>query len=247
VEHSGAWAGFRTDLVRFPEERVSVITLCNVANANPAAKGRAVADIVLAGDMQPAVQAESGAAPSEAELARYAGLYWSAGQQQVLEVERQGGKLMLRRNGSRESRPLTPEGGGSFTALQGEVRLRFEPGGERGLLAVRAGTGREEKYRRVAAARPTAGELRSLAGRYHSPGLQVTWSVAVRDGKLLLRQLPSDPNLAADAPEEELQPAAADVFTGAGLVITFERSGGRVTGLTASSSGAWRLRFQRLR
>jgi CubicO group peptidase (beta-lactamase class C family) len=247
VEHTGSWAGFRADLVRFPDERVSVITLCNLANANPSAKGRAVADVVLEGKLGPAPKPAAGPEPGEAALQRFAGLYWSKESQQVFRIERQGRKLTIRANDSRKAMELAPESEGVFTAAHGRLRLRFVAGGKHGLLGVREGTGREEKFRRLAVARPTAVQLRSLAGRYHSPALQVTWSVSVRAGNLLLRQSPSDPNLRPDAPEEELHPALAGVFTGAGLVLNFHRSGGSITGFTASSSGTRRIRFDRVR
>jgi CubicO group peptidase (beta-lactamase class C family) len=247
VEHTGSWAGFRADLVRFPDERVSVITLCNLANANPSAKGRAVADVVLEGRLEPAPKPAAGPEPGEAVLQRFAGLYWSEESQQVFRIERQGRKLTIRPNDSREAMELAPQSGGVFTAANGRLRLRFVPGGQHGLLGVREGTGREEKFRQLAAAQPTAEQLRPLAGRYHSPALQVTWSVSIRAGKLLLRQTPSDPNLRPDAPEEELHPALADVFTGAGLVLHFDRSAGVITGFTASSSGTRRIWFDRVR
>jgi CubicO group peptidase (beta-lactamase class C family) len=52
VSHGGAWAGFRAFLTRFPNQRVSLSTLCNVANANPSQLAQRVADILLAGELQ---------------------------------------------------------------------------------------------------------------------------------------------------------------------------------------------------
>ncbi len=48
VSHGGAWAGFRAGIVRFPEQKFSVICLTNLATQNPSALCYKVADIYLA-------------------------------------------------------------------------------------------------------------------------------------------------------------------------------------------------------
>lgn len=61
-----AFMGFRAQLLRFPEERVSVVALCNLASTTPDRLARDVADIVLE-DRVPESEKRaegSGAAPS---------------------------------------------------------------------------------------------------------------------------------------------------------------------------------------
>ena len=48
VEHGGALFGYRTELLRFPEQKFTVICLCNIASAVPENLARKVADIYLA-------------------------------------------------------------------------------------------------------------------------------------------------------------------------------------------------------
>ncbi|HEY6402847.1 MAG TPA: serine hydrolase domain-containing protein [Blastocatellia bacterium] len=87
VAHGGGFMGFRTEMIRFPEQRFTVICLCNVAAANPGALARQVADIYLADQIKPA-QAKSNnpAAASRTQpsltltaeqLSEYAGAYYS--------------------------------------------------------------------------------------------------------------------------------------------------------------------------
>lgn len=45
--HSGSFMGFRTDYRRYPQHGVSMVTLCNRADANPQSMNRRIADIVL--------------------------------------------------------------------------------------------------------------------------------------------------------------------------------------------------------
>lgn len=94
VRHSGSWAGFRAPMVRFPEQRFSVIVLANLESISPSALAYSIADIYLAGllkeppEEEPG-QGEAGAAakggsevtvapfkaPIPAELSAYAGTY----------------------------------------------------------------------------------------------------------------------------------------------------------------------------
>ena len=48
VEHGGALGGYRTSLVRFPDERYSVVVLANLSSAQPSELAMQVADIYLA-------------------------------------------------------------------------------------------------------------------------------------------------------------------------------------------------------
>ena len=51
VRHPGSWRGFCSELMRLPGRHLSVITLCNVGDADPAALSEQVADLYLdAGD-----------------------------------------------------------------------------------------------------------------------------------------------------------------------------------------------------
>jgi hypothetical protein len=54
VEHGGAWAGYRAQLLRFPTERVSVACLCNLGSTDPDALAQRVADVYLADRLGPA-------------------------------------------------------------------------------------------------------------------------------------------------------------------------------------------------
>ena len=53
VEHGGSLAGFRTNLLRFPEQRFSAIVLCNTPTANPTLLSRAIADVYIGDRLGP--------------------------------------------------------------------------------------------------------------------------------------------------------------------------------------------------
>ena len=74
VGHSGEMLGFRTQLLRFPEQRFSVICLANLETINPTRLARQVADIYLTDAFTQAKAAEPQTIRlSEHELKAFAG------------------------------------------------------------------------------------------------------------------------------------------------------------------------------
>ena len=67
VGHSGSWRGFRSHLIRFPEQKFGVVILCNLDTFNPLRLTEKVADIYLADILAPveASEPEKAAAPAE--------------------------------------------------------------------------------------------------------------------------------------------------------------------------------------
>src|SRR5580693_9387334 len=61
VEHGGALFGYRTELLRFPQQKFSVITLCNLGTSNPGQLSYQVADLYLAGQLSPEPPASAAA------------------------------------------------------------------------------------------------------------------------------------------------------------------------------------------
>jgi CubicO group peptidase (beta-lactamase class C family) len=124
VRHGGSTAGYRTDILRFPEQRVSVITLCNASTATPGPYADAVAAIWLGGRMAPAVTAAGGPTPqppapatatrrlSPAAMAAYVGHYESDETRSRFSVEARGDSLFLlhRTLGRQWLRPVDVDG-----------------------------------------------------------------------------------------------------------------------------------------
>lgn len=86
ISHGGSLAGYRTQLMRFPEQSFSVILLGNIATFNSTAMAKKVADVYLAEAMEPMAK-ETAAKTSESaqetapyiteELENYIGTYYS--------------------------------------------------------------------------------------------------------------------------------------------------------------------------
>ncbi len=133
VSHAGGFVGFRADMMRFPAQRTTVITLCNVATASPSVLARQVADVFLAGQLGPPAPTErqETTAPVDEEfsvpvsqLRRYQGRYVSRelGVTYVMEIRE--GRLVARLP-QRWDRPLKALGDGDFADSDGGVELHF--------------------------------------------------------------------------------------------------------------------------
>ena len=118
VNHTGGWAGYRSVLERFPNERFGVVILANTATMNPPALARQIAALYLADRLgpvpgpsatSPAFAPGSGAwRPSAADLKAYAGEYRSAELLTSYLVEVRGEELVARhfRTGEFRLRPV---------------------------------------------------------------------------------------------------------------------------------------------
>ena len=67
VGHSGSWRGFRSHLMRFPDQKFGVVILCNLDTFNPLSLAEKVADLYLAEVLAPveASASEKAAEPAE--------------------------------------------------------------------------------------------------------------------------------------------------------------------------------------
>jgi len=99
VDHGGADAGYRADLLRFPEQHFSVGCLCNLSTASPGELARKVADVYLAGLLKedaPKAKAESAEVSlTPAQIGKVAGLYWRRDGDGFRKFVVENGKLKL--------------------------------------------------------------------------------------------------------------------------------------------------------
>ena len=103
VEHSGATAGYRAELLRFPGRGLAIAVLCNAASAVPTRYASQLVDSLLAPALGPVVANSQGPVSdttmliAPAELAAYAGTYFSPDAETTLEVSVANDALTLLR------------------------------------------------------------------------------------------------------------------------------------------------------
>jgi CubicO group peptidase (beta-lactamase class C family) len=255
VEHGGSWVGFRAALVRFPEQRFSVIILANLDSIDPSGLAFKVADIYLAGQLkQPAKDeakkeglAEAGQTAviiPKAELEALTGNWQAPGFGLWLTVTLKEDKLLMRVGG--RDRALTPVAPGKFVVPENEagMAIEFKPPEKGKPATARLTAGKDQEFRFTKAAplgAMGAAELAAYAGPYISEELlDARYLLSVDKGTLVLKT--------RDTPRAELKAMAPDKFTvpGYGLNIEFVRGkGGGVTGFTVSVGRAAGIAFNR--
>ena len=197
VDHGGADAGFRTDLLRFPDQHFSVIVLANAGEANPGQLARKVADLYLAKVLtgQPAAQAPAAKpAPALAEIAAAPELLdsvagdYALAPDFVITFTHEGGQLMAQATGQGKF-PVFLAHDRTFFSKVVDAQFTFDAPGADGVVA--AGTlhqnGRDMPARRVQPVQPDRAQLAARAGEFYSDELHVLYTLRQQDGKLLLR------------------------------------------------------------
>ncbi|HTQ57383.1 MAG TPA: serine hydrolase domain-containing protein [Bryobacteraceae bacterium] len=245
VDHGGADAGYRADLLRFPEQHFSVACLCNKGEINPGDLTRKVADVYLAEQFKepPDAGAEPAAKPvtvSAERLAQYTGLYWNGDEERALRILFQDQKLLLLP--SEENRlELSALAENRFRLLVAPVTLTFEAaaGGSPARLKVQSqGQDQPSVYERVVEYHPTPNQLAACAGSYVSAEIDPTYRIVVENSNLVLMRWKSKP--------EKLAPVLEGYFRGETGTIHFEHdAAGKVTGFMLDTGRIRNFRFRK--
>jgi CubicO group peptidase (beta-lactamase class C family) len=232
VTHGGSTAGYRTWLARYPERGMSVAVLCNLASANATSLGNQAMNVVMP---RPAAApiAASGGSMSDSELAPYVGLFRTRGSESLIRTVVRDGRLATELPVASTPTLLAPD---RFRALGQEMIYRREGGRVREVLVVSDGD--TTRYEPVAPASPTAAQLASYAGSYWSDELDTRFTVAARDGGLVVRTRLGE--------ETKLSPAFTDAFTSSAGTVIFSRDArGKVNGFGIWAGRIRDVRFRR--
>jgi hypothetical protein len=230
-------------MIRFPEQRFSVICLANVSNLNAGKLASQVADIYLADKFSPdqeenrlpAVAASQFIKLSEQELSAFEGSYRDPLTNDFWQVSSADGNLVaVTTKGNFKFAPL---GKNHFrsTNLNPVRDLVFESAPNKPtVLHVNTDGRKPIEFEAVTPASPTATQLAEYVGDYYNDELQVTYKVTLEKGKLYLRKGYGriGNNFRS---RDELLPTIKDQFSGGSISIQFTRdSQNRIAEFTLS-------------
>jgi CubicO group peptidase (beta-lactamase class C family) len=236
VSHSGATAGYRGWLARYPEQGLSVALMCNTGAANPGKLGHAVADVYLA-SLEKRDAVPSAAPVDAAILQAEAGLYRSIRDHSTLPIESKDGHLQI---GSGPA--LKPVSTQSFTIGDEGPVISFESNGTGEVVGMKLADEVDggHRYEKVARTNPTRAELAALAGEYTSDEANVTLKVTLEEGGLVIHRR-------SDAPIP-LKPTYADGFDSELGSIRFMRdASGKGKEMSIGEDRLWDLRLRRVK
>lgn len=244
VSFDGAWTGYRSFLLRFPQQSFSVVCLCNVSSARPGRVSYRVADEYL-GELMTALP-ERGAVPAgvvltEAELKQRAGIYRNVRTQEVRRIDLTDGTLVV---GARKLTAMDANRFiGSTTLPPYEVTFQSVGAAPGVRMVEKAGGGKPTTYERMQASTLSVGELAAYAGNYYSEELDAVYEIAADKDLLSVTVRPGR------APLFMARPTYRDAFMNSvGLMpqFVFERdAGGRVFAFRFQLGSVRSIRFVR--
>jgi CubicO group peptidase (beta-lactamase class C family) len=211
VEHSGADAAYRTNILRFPDQHFSVVVLANAGDLDTTALSFKIADIYLTDRLQPALVQPSFVDKPTVRvdpqvLDAYVGDYeFRPGL--ILSFTRDNDQLIVRQTGQ-PSAPLRAISVTAFTGKAGLSEFVFDgpAQGRKVQRAVFHQNGGSIPMKRVVILKPSAERLKAYEGEFYSAELNVLYDVFDRDGALKVRYPRGD---------IDLEPVGKDLFAGA--------------------------------
>jgi CubicO group peptidase (beta-lactamase class C family) len=188
LSHGGADAGFRSDVLWFPEQELGVAVLSNLGSFNPDLLAKSVAEVYIGAKMTPQEAKKSGAdnkyvtldAP---QLEQLVGIYPLPKVEQTLTVVVKDGKLWAGGGLGLELHPIDPY---HFYCKELQADIVFSPQEHGGMhVKVTQGSAVNEGDRIPAAA--VSADYLPYTGVYWSDELETQYTFFVRDGTLNMR------------------------------------------------------------
>lgn len=245
VSHGGALGGYRSFLLRFPRQEFSVIILSNSSLFNPGKLAYQVADIYLSdcfkqeGEVRPGGEIQFIDLPIKM-LKEKVGLYMDRNTGAIREVLLRRGHLVLEGLGQQFQLAAVDERTFRLREEPDRMVIEFE-GQSKGkpmLLHIFGEGPKHEIYEAVHTVAPLSKQLEGYTGDYESQELQVTFKLAVREGKLYF--------VHKRAPLEPLRFMVNDQFEVRNLQIRFIRDeDGTVVGFKLDAGRVKNLNFDR--
>lgn len=188
ISHGGADAGYRSNLIRFPDQSLYIAVLCNLGSMNPTKLAQNIADIYLEDEFIEESSEEVGNIDLKPEqIANKIGIYYNKIIAQTIRIEEHNQKLMVMIG---TGIPLVPMSENDFhLAPFPEMKFRFEQSndGIQRLIQMLPLTSPVE-FNQMSSISPSIDDLESYTGTYHSPELEVSFYLVMQDDQLCLRR-----------------------------------------------------------
>lgn len=255
VRHGGSGSGYRSYIIRFPEQRFAVIVLSNLESFEPGKVARQVADIYLADYIvTDDAESEQEQLPSEGtdvklDPATYDSLVgtYRVGPGHLIEIMKENNRLFSQ--GNRGKKELFPGSENRFFSKATNTQISFQQDSTGRItqltLHVRRRNTPAPKFEPLVL---NASQLVEYAGDYYSDELCTTYTLIVRDDQLVAEHRKNEDTIWHRKNEDTiLRPAEKDTFSARffGQVQFTRNDEGAVTGFQSSSGRVRNLRFNR--
>jgi len=120
IEHSGSWQGFTTFIARYPDDRLTVAVLCNLAGATPSYIAHRVAGMYIPALIPPPRKAVK---LDAAKVKRFEGVYQLEEDKLTISATGPAGRLQVKTQG--QLRELLPESETDFFEVDSDRTYHF--------------------------------------------------------------------------------------------------------------------------
>jgi CubicO group peptidase (beta-lactamase class C family) len=245
VDHNGGDAGYRSDMIRFPDQHFSVACLCNLGTANPSDLAKRVAEVYLGAAMQPAESTHAADMKpitlTQEQLQAKVGVYVNVKDpdDMVRFVVKDGG-LQVGNVGEDDTYAVEIVSEKQFHLLIQPVDFTFLPAQSGAPLqfTLKPEGDKMDTYSAVPAFAPSAAQLAEYAGIYSSREIDPLYELKIESGSLVLHRLKDGP--------DTLHPVTRDFFSANVGKFRFTRdSKGAINGFLLTTGRVIDLRFER--
>lgn len=243
VEHGGADAGYRSHLLRFPDQHFSVAILCNLNTLAPGMLARRVADVCLEEEFNLAPNGnlvdESPVQLSAQELAAKAGLYYEASSGMTMTLEYNEGHLTALTGPGYPLEAISAERFRVVPMPSMKMDFRTNSQGKQTLIPSPEGT-KPRVFEKVEPSSENKKNLTEFSGSYFSPEADNIFKLEVKDNGLFL--------VRKKFPTVALRSTVTDSFvTQDGWDLQFERDEkGKVSSFRLNTGRVLHLLFNKI-
>lgn len=225
--HSGADAGYRSNLLRFPDEHFSIILFANLANINTSSLSYKVADLFLKDKsiQKPVFKVDSSI------LKNWAGEYFGMNTQSIIKLDVKNDRLQL---GLTELVPVNNTEFNSqlfavtFSGDSINTKLKISPKGSK-----------TQTYNKVKRIKLSATDLQEYQGDFYSTELDTKYKLTIKDSSLQVK-IPRDE-------ETKITSFIKDIFVDDGVIIRFSRNKKKIIdGFFLSTGRVRNLYFEKI-
>jgi len=231
VWHNGADAGYRSMLLRFPDDHFSVVILANLANINVSNLAYKVADVFLS-DNSTTYQTADFKIDSMV-VKGWAGEYLDRNTMETLTLKYLNKKLLI------GNTALKPSGNLFFSIPNSASALLFSGDSINTKLVFSSKGNKNRTYEKVKTISLTALQLQEYKGEFYSVELDTKYKLSVKDSLLLIKIPRND--------ETKFSPFIRDMFIGDNFRIVFSRDKkNKIRGFFLTTGRIRNLYFEKL-
>lgn len=188
IGHGGAIGGFRSNIVTYPGEKLSIAILTNFSSGSPGQKSNMIAEIIIGNEKDDENLASDPIKTlklSNKVLSKYEGSYWNSSSNYSRKIYLKNDTLRYFRSENSEN-PIVPIGKDEFKMLGVSVNLKikfdireFDP-----MMSVTIDDGEPILSKAYIPTDPNKEELASYIGKFYSPELETTYIISLVDDTL---------------------------------------------------------------